>query len=360
MGDVSPQSQYDAGLHDEHAQHAVTPPGGRSPLFRAAVGTAAVLFLVLFVILGDWQVKRRAWKLDLIARVEQRVHADPVGAPRTNQWPRVTAATDEYRHVTVTGRFLDDSQTFVQAVTALGSGWWVLTPLRTEDGSVVLINRGFVPADVAPGGVPVPGAVRKGTPAITGTVVSFTGTVHSSGELPALSVTGLLRMTEPGGGFLRHNDPAANRWYSRDVQAIAAARGLKNVAPFFIDADAAPAASGSGGGPPVAPKANNARTTGDNARTAGDSTRTAGDSTRTAGDSTRTAGDSTRTAGDNGTGDPTGAAAGTAPGAGIVPVGGLTVITFHNSHLVYAITWYTLALMMAGAIWIGVRNETRA
>ena len=47
-------------------------------------------------------------------------------------------------------------------------------------------------------------------------------------------------MTEPGGGFLRANDPAANRWYSRDVAAIAAARGLGRTAPYFVDADAAP------------------------------------------------------------------------------------------------------------------------
>jgi surfeit locus 1 family protein len=38
------------------------------------------------------------------------------------------------------------------------------------------------------------------------------------------------------------------------------------------------------------------------------------------------------------------------------PVGGLTVITFHNSHLVYAITWYALALMVAGAWWWSVRR----
>jgi surfeit locus 1 family protein len=49
-----------------------------------------------------------------------------------------------------------------------------------------------------------------------------------------------------------------------------------------------------------------------------------------------------------------------ATGATVIPVGGLTVITFHNSHLVYAITWYTLALMVAGGIWLGVRSETRA
>jgi surfeit locus 1 family protein len=54
------------------------------------------------------------------------------------------------------------------------------------------------------------------------------------------TIGGLLRISEPHGGFLRSNDPAADRWFSRDVQAIATARGLANVAPYFIDAEAAP------------------------------------------------------------------------------------------------------------------------
>ena len=106
-----------------------------------------VFFFVLFVALGTWQVQRRAWKLDLIARVEQRVHAPAVPAPGPAQWPEVTAAADEYRHVTATGTFLDTSQTLVQAVTDLGAGYWVLTPLQAADGSIVLVNRGFVAAD---------------------------------------------------------------------------------------------------------------------------------------------------------------------------------------------------------------------
>jgi surfeit locus 1 family protein len=45
--------------------------------------------------------------------------------------------------------------------------------------------------------------------------------------------------------------------------------------------------------------------------------------------------------------------------AGEEPVGGLTVISFHNNHLVYAVTWYGLALMVAGAcLWV-VRDERR-
>ena len=53
-------------------------------------------------------------------------------------------------------------------------------------------------------------------------------------------MTGLLRITEPDGAFLRSNDPAANRWYSRDVAAIAKARDLGLTAPYFVDADATP------------------------------------------------------------------------------------------------------------------------
>ena len=39
------------------------------------------------------------------------------------------------------------------------------------------------------------------------------------------------------------------------------------------------------------------------------------------------------------------------------PVGGLTVITFQNNHLVYAITWYALASMLAGGIAYVIRDE---
>ena len=222
---------------------------------RVAILLAATLVFAVLVALGSWQVQRRAWKLALIERVEQRVHQGPVAVPGPSQWPTITVANDEYRRVRASGQYLAAPSTLVQAVTELGAGFWVLTPLQLADGGTLLINRGFVASEhadrVAP---PPPGPV---------------------------AVTGLLRLSEPGGGFLRHNDAAANRWYSRDVQAIAAARGLSQVAPFFIDAEA----------------------------------------------------DAGPTSADG------------------VPIGGLTVIRFSNSHAVYALTWYTLALMVAAGAW---------
>src|SRR5690606_20589713 len=97
-------------------------------------------------------------------------------------------------------------------------------------------------------------------------------------------VAGLLRITEPNGAFLRSNDPATDRWYSRDVTAIAKARGITNVAPYFIDAGR----SASPGG---------------------------------------------------------------------LPEGGLTVISFYNNHLIYAATWFALAMMVAVALFRVIRTR---
>ena len=191
---------------------------------RAGAAAFALLACVGFVALGSWQLERRSWKLDLIARVAQRVHAPAVAAPGPDRWPLISAAEDEYRHVQVTGEFLHDRETLVQATTELGSGSWVLTPLRLADGAVVLVNRGFVSSEQR-------AQRQRATRAASETRTSSDTT----------TVTGLLRMNEPAAGLLgllRRNDAAANRWYARDVRAIAAARGLVRVAPYFIDADA--------------------------------------------------------------------------------------------------------------------------
>lgn len=177
---------------------------------RRLFALACLLLAAGFTALGVWQLERRAWKLDLIARVEARIHAPP----RLLTDLSGLSDADAYRRVRLRGAFQNDRETLVQALTERGAGWWVMTPLRTPAGTV-LVNRGFVPASHRdPATRPPP-----------------TGTIE---------VTGLLRASEPGGGFLRSNDPASGRWYSRDVAAIARARGLDEVAPVFIDSEAAP------------------------------------------------------------------------------------------------------------------------
>lgn len=186
----------------------------RGPLALAGLGVFALCLFCLFAALGTWQVYRRAWKLDLIARVDQRAHAPPVAAPEPSAWPAITAEGDEYRHVQWHGRYLYDRQTLVWASTDLGNGYWVMTPLRRADGNIVLVNRGYVSQDMCPD--------RRHC---------------ANGPEGDTSVTGLLRISQTH-AFLRHDDPAHERWYARNVQAIAHARGLGHVAPYFIDADA--------------------------------------------------------------------------------------------------------------------------
>jgi surfeit locus 1 family protein len=183
----------------------------RPALVLTLLFLASVLFAGLLA-LGAWQVQRLQWKLALIDRVEQRVYGAPVAAPGPAEWPTLNRESDEYSRVQITGRFDHSRATLVRASTELGRGFWVITPLQTNVGFWVLVNRGFVSdADRSQ--------------------VSRLDIAE-----PAL-ISGLLRLSEPGGSVLQHNDVAAGRWYSRDVPAIAASVKLE-VAPYFIDAAA--------------------------------------------------------------------------------------------------------------------------
>lgn len=180
---------------------------------RIALIVSAALASVGFLALAGWQVQRLSWKLDLIERVEQRLKAEPVAPPAATA--EVTKA-DEYRRLRLRGQF-EPREVLVQATTALGGGHWVLAPLRLDDGSTILVNRGFVP--------PEQRAPEQ----------------HAAPAGP-VELVGLLRLTETGGGPLRKNEPAQGRWYSRDVAGIAAQLALTGpVAPYFVDESADPA-----------------------------------------------------------------------------------------------------------------------
>ena len=245
---------------------------GSPALRRAAVWALLATLFVVFLSLAAWQVQRRSWKLALIERVEQRAHGQPQPLSLPASWPNLTAAQAEYQPVAVSGTWLPQHTILSQAVTELGAGFWVMTPLQQADGSRVWINRGFVPEDQRATWLP-------------------------SGARPAdnapLQVQGLWRANEPSGGFLRHNDPTTGRWYSRDVVAMAQAQKLAKASPFFIDA-----------GLPGAPR--------------------------------------------------------DAANSAAWPRPGLTVIRFHNSHLVYVLTWLALAALTAVAAVLVRRHEKAA
>ncbi|HEX7387524.1 MAG TPA: SURF1 family protein [Castellaniella sp.] len=173
-----------------------------------------------FILLGNWQLRRLTWKLKLIHDVSTRVHAPPEAPPGPSMWPMVREGHLQYLHVRLNGHFMAGTPTLVHGTSPDGYGYWLMAPFQTEDGFIVLINRGYVPAN-------------WGLPSARGLLAS-PGNVRT--------ITGLLRFSEPKGGFLRSNQPATNQWYSRDVDAIAQAQGLSIglTAPYFIDEDAHP------------------------------------------------------------------------------------------------------------------------
>jgi surfeit locus 1 family protein len=249
---------------------------------------AALAGLAVLIGLGTWQLERKRWKEDLLAKIAERVHAPPIplvdlkleDLPRwlRENLPggkglllRVDEDKDEdkgdfeYRHVSVTGRFLHDKEQYLYAPTPAGLGWHVYAPLQIAPGKVVWINRGFVPdARKAPATRPE-------------------GQV--AGEV---EVKGLVRLPRGQGLFTPQNDVQKNLWYWPDIAAMTRAafpEGPGNAPggpqrprslPLVIDADGQPEPPGG------------------------------------------------------------------------LPKGGVTRLQLPNRHLEYAVTWYGLALTLIG------------
>ncbi|MEM9838611.1 MAG: SURF1 family protein [Pseudomonadota bacterium] len=177
---------------------------------------AGLIFIVL-ISLGNWQVRRLAWKLDLIESVNARAFGEAQALPPGN------TPIDEitFLRVETVGTFDHGASRKVKAVTELGPGYWLMTPLSTGD-AVVWVNRGFVP----------------------------TGTTAEDWTNPEgrVEVRGLVRSTEPNGTILEKNDPDKDRWYSRDVDALSNHVSVKGALPYFIDAEASGETSWPRGG----------------------------------------------------------------------------------------------------------------
>lgn len=184
------------------------------PLFWPTV-TAVPLVMLCFG-LGVWQIRRLAWKEGLIAERHAAVTSRPVPVPRT----AAVARGMQFHRVVVTGEFLNDKEIHLAATAPDGDpGFHVLTPLREQSGRIVFVNRGFVPQRLKD-----PRTRLKG---------ELAGTVR---------VTGLLRLAPEAkpNWFVPDNRPAENYWFWLDLKAMARADKLADVAPFYIDADAAP------------------------------------------------------------------------------------------------------------------------
>ncbi|HZJ13032.1 MAG TPA: SURF1 family protein, partial [Methyloceanibacter sp.] len=185
---------------------------------KGLVGLTAAMLAALAVLvgLGLWQLQRLHWKQGLLAQIEARTKGPPITLKDAVALAREGRDPNYYR-VRVDGRFHHAKERYLYAVSDGRVGWHIITPLETEDGDMILVDRGFVPDELRDPASRALGQVDK-----------------------LVTVTGIVRSPEIQGPFIPDNEPEANRWFWRDLAGMARSAlpaGAIQVAPFFLDAD---------------------------------------------------------------------------------------------------------------------------
>ncbi len=118
------------------------------------------LVVPAFVLLGFWQLDRWEDKAAAAQLQEDNINADPVPVAELTGVGADIDNSDRWRAVTVTGSYDTENELLVRNRDgSQGVGLHVLTPLVTDDGSAVLVNRGWVeqpPTATAQPDVPPP------------------------------------------------------------------------------------------------------------------------------------------------------------------------------------------------------------
>ena len=154
-------------------------PSGRSGLrtARSALGLlkeqawlgallGVVLISVVFVLLGRWQYHRHEARTARNTLVNQNYDAAPVTLsdlfPTIRQDPAVALPKNlEWRPVTTRGTYLTENTVLLRNRPQNDqNGYDVVVPLRTTEGPILMIDRGWIPAGSAsaaePDSIPAP------------------------------------------------------------------------------------------------------------------------------------------------------------------------------------------------------------
>ena len=170
-----------------------------------------VAVVVTFVNLGFWQLRRLDERKAVNAQIRaaEAMPQAPIGdvVPAGTDAGAEDVDTVAYRSVAVTGTYRPGQQVLVRNRTFDGApGYWVLTPMVQDDGSGVVVNRGWVPYsykvdgpwtdfDPPSGSVTVTGMVRP--PQVRATSGLVTGPEDpADGVLRALSRADVARLQQ--------------------------------------------------------------------------------------------------------------------------------------------------------------------
>jgi surfeit locus 1 family protein len=221
------------------------------PLFWPTLISLPIFIFALG--LGVWQMERREWKRDILDRIAVNQAAAPMSLDELLKGDPLRC---EYGRVSLSSSFLHDKEFHLAARSRKNDvGVQVVTPVRTDDGKIVLFDRGWVPS-------------TKKEPA-----------KRAEGQVAGkVELTGIVRRSQVQRQFAPDNLPDKNVWFHVDVplmRKLAGAASDPVLDTFFLEADATPNPGG-------------------------------------------------------------------------VPIGGQTRLDIPNDHLQYALTWFGIALAMAG------------
>ena len=176
------------------------------PRFPIILTAVAVLLLGVLLALGVWQVQRLQWKLDLIDKAEAAAEQAPIALTDA-----LALEDPEFRQVVVTCRGLNAAP-FVelQTIEDGDAGVRLISACPVEGRGTVLVDRGFLPADVAERPV-----------------------VRADAAAMPVVIAGVVRQA-PGPNALTP-PPSGKIFYGRDRAAMAEALGVTEaVSPYTV------------------------------------------------------------------------------------------------------------------------------
>ncbi|TFD34484.1 SURF1 family protein [Cryobacterium sp. TMT1-19] len=196
-----------------------------------------ILFAAVCSGLGLWQLARRSDALSEMDKVETNYAADPV--PLAEALPGLDAfsASQKWLPVVMTGTYLTDDELIVRnRPLNINPGFEVLTPLLLADGSVFIVNRGWLPTGQTPdapasvptapsGVVTVIARLKAGEPSLAGR--SATGDQIATINLDEVSTRMDLPTYTGAYGLMASEEPTP------DERPVAVTRPVKDEGPHL-------------------------------------------------------------------------------------------------------------------------------
>lgn len=101
----------------------------------------SLLFIILFIMLGFWQISRAHEKEMMLFHKNQQKLVPPVF------WQPSDALPKQYQPIKVTGKFLKPIMLLDNQHNHHQFGYNVLSPLQFKNGSIIIVDRGWVRGD---------------------------------------------------------------------------------------------------------------------------------------------------------------------------------------------------------------------